>query len=116
MLKTFRRPFLTALFLLALLAFNSLWALVGGQYHLDLMFWAWKLGLSLLAASLIVILATGSRRRVWIAGLLLAATLATAGAVTYYYHVNEPADDEDNQTDQLTRLTSTKAKTDLRRR
>jgi len=103
MLKSFRRPFHAALFLLAMLAFNSLWVLVGGQYHLDLMFWPWKIVLSLLAACLAVLAVTGTRRRAWITGALLVATLAAAGAVTYYYHLNEPADEDEEQTDQLTR-------------
>ena len=77
--------------------------MAGGQYHLDLMFWPWKLGLSLLAAALVVALATGSRGRMWIAGALLVATLATAGAVTYYYHLNEPVDEEGVTGEQLTR-------------
>src|SRR5882757_5451991 len=48
------RPLLIVEFLLAVQVLSSFWAQVGGQYHLELMFWPWKLGLNLLAATLIV--------------------------------------------------------------
>ena len=102
MIKTFHRPFLTVLFLLGMLAFNSLWVLVGGQYHLDLIFWPWKLGLSLVGAGLVTLMATGSRKRAWVAGVLLVVTLALAGALTYNAHLNEPAEEDEEQTEQLT--------------
>jgi hypothetical protein len=83
---------------------------VGGQYHLELMFWGWKFGLNLLAATLIVAI-TGCiaradgplPRRLWAYFGLLVAAMAVAGAVTYYYHLNEPTDEEeDGQQDQPT--------------
>jgi len=48
------RPFLIVEFLIAIQAIFTFWSQVGGQYHLDLMFWPWKFGLSLAAATLIV--------------------------------------------------------------
>jgi hypothetical protein len=90
-----------AVFLLALTAFSALWVLVGGQYHLDLMSWAWKLGFLVAASSLTVVLATASGSRALLAGALLLAVLIAAGWVTYYYHLNEPTD-EDESTDQVT--------------
>lgn len=100
-----RRPLLIIEFLLAVQVLFTLWSEVGGQYHLDLMFWPWKLGLSLLAASLIVaITACVTRqpgaesgtlpRQVWLYCALLIATVTLAGVVTYYYHLNEPSDEE----------------------
>jgi hypothetical protein len=97
------RALLIVEFLLAVQVLSSFWAEVGGQYHLELMFWGWKLGLNLLAAALIVaITACVARaesslpRRLWIYAGLLLATLAVAGLVTYYYHLNEPSDDQDD--------------------
>ena len=48
------RPFLIVEFLIAIQTIFTFWSQVGGQYHLDLMFWPWKFGLSLAAATLIV--------------------------------------------------------------
>jgi hypothetical protein len=90
-----------AVFLLALTAFSALWVLVGGQYHLDLMSWAWKLGFLVAASGLTVVLATASGSRALLAGALLLAVLIAAGWVTYYYHLNEPTD-EDESSDQVT--------------
>ena len=39
---------------MALQVVFTFWSQVGGQYHLDLMFWPWKFGLSIAAALLIV--------------------------------------------------------------
>lgn len=97
------RALLIALFLLALLSLNSLWALAGGQYHLTLMFWPWKVGLSLTAAGAVAALATGTGKRVWIAGALLVATMVVAGLVTYQAHLNEPTDEDEENREQLTR-------------
>lgn len=103
MLTSFRRPLLVALFLLALLAFDFLWALAGGQTHLDLMFWPWKLGLSLAGAGSVVMLATSSGKRTWLAAALLVATMVIAGLVTYEAHLNEPLDEDGENSEQLTR-------------
>ncbi len=93
-------------FLVALIATYTVWSQVGGQYHLDLMAWYWKLGLGL-AVSYAAVRATGaavagqrtwnSRTLKWIS-ILLALSLA-CGAVTYYYHITEPPQDEEDQQD-----------------
>ncbi len=89
-------------FLIAVQVVLSFWSHVGGQYHLDLMFWPWKFGLTLLAAALIVAITAGRQTKPAIALLLL--TIGTAGLVTYYYHVNEPTDEEQDYQDQPTKL------------
>ena len=48
------RPLLIVEFLIAVQAIFTIWSEVGGQYHLDLMFWPWKLGIGLASAALIV--------------------------------------------------------------
>ena len=91
-------------FLIAVEAIFTLWSQVGGQSHLDLMFWPWKLGLSIAAAGLIVAITAGvagddrvvTRRSVLFVSLLLGVAIL-AGVVTYYYHLHEPADDQDQQ-------------------
>jgi hypothetical protein len=107
------RPFLILEFLIALDVVFTFWSQVGGQYHLDLMYWPWKFGLSVAAAALITgitaDLARGSgavTRRAVLCGSLLIATIILAGVVTYYYHLNEPPPDEDqDNADQPTRVT-----------
>ena len=97
----FLRPLLVVEFLIAILAWLTLWSQVGGQYHLDLMFWPWKLGLTIAAAAVVCAFTADlvrnegsvSRRAVLYVALLVILTI-TAGVVTYYYHVNEPADDQ----------------------
>jgi len=39
--------FLILEFLIAIEMVFTFWSQVGGQYHLDLMFWPWKFGISL---------------------------------------------------------------------
>lgn len=97
------RLLFTIEFLLALQVIFTVWVQVGGQYHLELMFWPWKFGLSILAASLIVAISAG--RRVRMAAALLVLTIAAAGFITYYYHLNEPADQDQDYPDQQTSLT-----------
>jgi hypothetical protein len=98
------RPLLIVEFLIAIQVFFTLWSQVGGQYHLDLMFWPWKLGLGLAGAGLIVgitaaiVKADGEiTRRALLLGSLLLVTLGTAGIVTYYYHLNEPTEQQDEE-------------------
>jgi hypothetical protein len=100
----FLRPLLIVEFLIAIQVFFTLWSQVGGQYHLDLMFWPWKLGLGLAGAGLIVgitaaiVKADGEiTRRALLLGSLLLVTLGTAGIVTYYYHLNEPTEQQDEE-------------------
>jgi hypothetical protein len=97
------RPFLVFEFLVAILAVFTLWSQVGGEYHLDLMFWPWKLGLGVGAAWLIVAMTAALARnggefkgRVLLYASLLLTLILAAGVVTYYYHVNEPPDDDDD--------------------
>ncbi len=111
--KRFLRPLLIVEFLIALQAFYSLWSQVGGQYHLDLMFWPWKLGIGIAAAGLITgitasILANDGEmtRRTLMLGSLLLVTLGTAGIVTYYYHLNEPTEQQDEEDDQPAKVSN----------
>jgi hypothetical protein len=102
----FLRPLLIVEFLIAVEAIFTVWSEVGGQYHLDLMFWPWKLGLGFGAAWLVVaITANLVRNEGAITGraLLFCSLLITlfllAGVVTYYYHVHEPVEQEEDQDD-----------------
>jgi hypothetical protein len=103
-------PLLVIVFLVAIEVCFTFWSEVAGQYDLDLMFWPWKFGLTLAAATLITAiaaeLARGVRpRRMMVYAALLLLAAATAGIVTYYYYMNEPADDNgDPPTSQTTRL------------
>ena len=97
------RPILVIEFLLALQASFTLWSQVGGEYHLTLVFWLWKLGIGLGAATLVVAMTATlvqndgkiSRRVLSLASILLIVMLA-AGALSYYAHLNEPADDDED--------------------
>jgi len=104
--KHLLRPLLIIEFLIALEATYTAWSEVGGQYHLDLMFWPWKLGVGLAAAWLITAI-TGNivkndgeiRRRVAVYASLLCLVAATAGVVTWYYHMHEPVNQQDDGED-----------------
>jgi hypothetical protein len=109
--KNLLRPLLIVEFLIAIQTIFTLWSQVGGQYHLDLMFWPWKLGIAVASASLIVAITANIvhsdgqiTRRAFLLGSLLIAVLAVAGVVTYYYHVNEPPDQDEEQDDEPTRI------------
>jgi len=100
------RLFYAVEFLIALIATFTVWSQVGGQYHLDLMAWYWKLGLGTaiafaavkaMAAAVAGTRAWNSRTLKWIS-IILALALA-CGAVTYYYHLTEPPADEEDQQD-----------------
>jgi heme/copper-type cytochrome/quinol oxidase subunit 3 len=89
-------------FFLALLAILALWSQVGGQTHLDLMPWHLKLALSLAmaAASVQATAAAVASHRAWnrltIAWLAIVILLGIVmGMITYYYHLNEPRDEDD---------------------
>jgi hypothetical protein len=107
--KHLLRPLLIVEFLIALESIYTAWSEVGGQYHLDLMYWPWKLGVGFGAAWLITLI-TGNivenggaiTRRVYIYASLLCLVVATAGAVTWYYHNHEPVDQQDQQDDDNT--------------
>lgn len=104
------RPFLILEFLIAIQTIFTFWSQVGGQYHLDAMYWPWKFGLSLAAAGLIVAV-TGNLIQNHGAITRLALTLCSflivvivvAGIVTYYYHLSEPPpeDQDDDETASL---------------
>ena len=90
-------------FLIALIATYTVWSQVGGQGHLDMMAWYWKLSLGVgisfatvkaTAAAVATRRAWNSRTLRWIS-LILALAIA-CGAVTFYYHMTEPADDEED--------------------
>ncbi len=98
------RLFYAIEFLIALVATFTVWSQVGGQYHLDLMAWYWKLclGVGIAVASVKATAAAVKGQRPGIparcAGSPSFLALAIAcGVITYYYHLNEPPDDEDQQ-------------------
>ena len=99
------RPLLVIEFLLALQVCFTLWSHVGGEYHLTLVFWPWKLGIGLGAATLVVAMTAALvqddgeiGRRVLSLAVMLVIVMLAAGALSYSAHLNEPADD--NQDDE----------------
>ncbi len=98
------RPFLIVEFLIAVQAVFTFWSQVGGQYHLDLMFWPWKFGLSIAAASLIVAVTANlvknegaiTRLTLTLCSFLI-VVIVVAGMVTYFYHLGEPPPQQDDQ-------------------
>ena len=85
-------------FLIALVAALQFWSYVGGQTHLDYIPWLWKGILSLCVAALAVkITATPSFRQAWRWTLLLLLLVTAGGFLSYYAHLNEPQDENDNQ-------------------
>ncbi len=97
-------PVLYALeFLIALIAVYTVWGQVGGQNHLDYMAWYWKAGIGFAMAAAVIRLTVAitsdsphARRRITLWTLVLFGLAICAGLVTYYYHLNEPADDEED--------------------
>lgn len=91
-------------FLIALIAVFVLWSQVGGQGHVDLIPWYIKLGLGAGAAFAIVkaTISAVSREPAWNGGTLkwfgiLIALLVGCGLVTYYVHVYDETDEEQDQ-------------------
>lgn len=89
-------------FLLALIAVFPFWAQVGGQAHLDLMPWYWKAALSTgfaVACVKTTAAAVESEQawnaRTWKYMLLVLAFVIAGGFLTYYYHLSEPADEQE---------------------
>jgi hypothetical protein len=102
--RKFLRIVYAAEFLLALIAVYTAWSQIGGQGHLDLMAWYLKLCLGLAMAYAIVsaTAAAAGDERAWNGKTLrwlgiLALFAAVAGVATYYYHLYEPSDDQDEQ-------------------
>jgi hypothetical protein len=100
----FLRPLMIVEFLIAIEAIFTVWSEVGGQYHLDLMFWPWKLGIGFASAALVVAITANLVRndgRITRRALLFCSFLITifvlAGVVTYYYHLNEPTQQDEDQ-------------------
>lgn len=101
------RPLLIVEFLIAVQAVFTFWSQVGGQYHLDLMFWPWKFGLSIAAASLIVAITANlvknggaiTRLTLTLCSFLI-VVIVVAGMVTYYYHLSEPPEPNDQSEDE----------------
>jgi hypothetical protein len=105
------RPLLIVEFLIALEAIFTMWSEVGGQVHLDLMFWPWKLGLAVASAALIVAITANlvrndgqvTRRAILFFSFLI-VIFVVAGVVTYYYHLHEPTDQDQDDDDEPARI------------
>jgi len=89
-------------FVVTWMAGFEIWAQVGGQGHLDLMPWHWKLLLSggLAFVTVKATAAAVDRDRFWnrltSAWLAAAAILAIAmGLLSYYEHLHEPEEEEE---------------------
>lgn len=96
----------TTQFLVALIAVFVLWSQVGGQGHVDLIPWYVKLALGAGAAYAIVkaTISAVSREPAWNGGTLkwfgiLIALLIGCGLVTYYVHVYDETDEDEDQQD-----------------
>jgi hypothetical protein len=92
----------TTQFLIALIAVFVLWSEVGGQSHLDLMPWYLKLGLGAgtAFAGVKATAAAVGRERPWNGQSLkwlgvMIALLVGCGLASYYAHLNEETDEED---------------------
>jgi hypothetical protein len=104
----FLRIAYTIQFVFTLIATFEVWAQVGGQGHLDLMPWYWKLLLAsgLSFATVRATAAAVHRDRFWnrrtsawlVAALIL---MLTMGLLTYYEHLHEPADEGDESPSQI---------------
>jgi len=91
------------IFLLTVLASYTVWPQAGGQGHLDLMPWYWKLFPPLVFSYSIVkaSIAAGSEPKTWNRGTrawLIMALLCAGliGGLTYYYHLTEAQDQVDS--------------------
>ena len=91
-------------FLLAIVAVFTLWSQVGGQGHLDLIVWYWKLLLGCgLSAAIVGVTRTLMREarvfsRATIGWVLLMLVITIAmGLLTLYYHLHEAVDETDEE-------------------
>ncbi len=89
-------------FLIALIAIPTAWSEIGGQGHLDMMPWYLKMALIVASSWAFVRFsaalarpARGRKRRAVLWLLALLTITAGMALVTFYYHLQEP-DDEDN--------------------
>jgi hypothetical protein len=96
----------TTQFLIALIAVFVLWSQIGGQGHVDLIPWYIKLGLGAGSAFAIVkaTVAAVSREPAWNGGTLkwfgiMLALLIGCGLVTYYVHIYDESDEDQDQQD-----------------
>ena len=95
-------------FVITLMSTFEIWAQVGGQGHLDLVPWYWKLLLAC-TLSLATVKATSAavrRDKFWnratFAWLVIGlALLVTMGVLTYYEHLHEPPDEGDEPPAQI---------------
>jgi hypothetical protein len=92
----------TTQFLIALIAVFVLWSQVGGQSHLDLVPWYLKLvfGAGAAFAAVKATVAAVGRERPWNGQSLrwlgvMIALLVCCGLASYYAHLNEETDEED---------------------
>src|ERR1700730_5961660 len=95
-------------FVVTLMVTFEVWSQVGGQSHLDLMPWHWKLlpGAALSLATVKDTAAAVNIDRFWnkwtLAWLVLALALIVAmGILTYYEHLHEPDDEGDEPPAQI---------------
>ena len=88
-------------FLVALIAALDLWREAGGQGHLDIMPWYWKLflplGLALAAVRTTAASVAMRKRATMLWGLFALTIVITGGLLTYYYHLNEPMDSAEEE-------------------
>lgn len=80
-------------FLIALIAIFTVWSQVGGQEHLDLLEWYWKLGLSAGLAFAVVRATLGERPLTWIGISLL--FVIVIGSITYHHHLYRELPEEE---------------------
>lgn len=95
-------------FLIAVVAIFTVWSQVGGQGHLDLMPWYWKMFPSLaLAFALVRMTAAFVERDKLVNSTVLGwlacamTIIAAMAAVTYYYHLHEADEDSEGVTTSL---------------
>ena len=91
-------------FLLALIAFFECWSQISGQTPLDIMPWWLKLLFATVFSFLVVRLTAALVRNEpfpaiavirW--GIALIMVLVVIALATYYYHMNEPADEQSDE-------------------
>jgi hypothetical protein len=116
------RPLLVLVFLVAMNCWLTFWNIVGGAYHLELMEWPWKFGLSMAMAGLLTKLAAvfaaegkPNSATVWRLVILMGLVMAVAGGVTYYTHLNEPTDEDDtSDSPSITRTSASRMRREFR--